>query len=212
MDITKLNETALKNFWIINNPTLANNKITGEEWSKLKAREITNEEIKKLKLERITEEELSLYTDYDKKAAYIYSLMNEGYYYDKKILKRGEEISEEEYAYISENLTKLKGINTELDWERTYPYGSTFKTILGTVSSSSSGIPYELKDYYLKKGYSLNDRVGISYLEYQYEEYLRGKKSIYELANNGSMKLVEEGIRGNDIVLTIDIELQKAVE
>lgn len=212
MNINKLSKDDLKYFWLISNPTLANNKIADEEWSKLKAREITNDDIKKLKLERITEEELSVYSDYDKKAAYIYTLMNDGYYYDKKILKRGEEISEEEYAYISENLTKIKGVNTELDWERTYLYGNTFKTILGTVSSTSSGIPYELKDYYLAKGYSLDDRVGISYLEYQYEDFLRGKKNIYELSSNGSMKLVEEGSRGNDIVLTIDIELQKAVE
>ncbi len=212
MDINKLKENDLKNFWIINNPTLANAKITESEKTKLKSREITDEDIKQYKIERITEEELQVFTEIDKKAAYIYTLMNNGYYYDTKILKRGEEISDYEYAYISENLANLKGINTELDWERSYPYGTVFKSILGTVSTSTSGIPLELKDYYLAKGYSLNDRVGVSYLEYQYEDYLRGKKNIYELSANGNLTLSEAGNRGNDIFLTIDIELQKAIE
>ncbi len=212
MDISKLTENDLKNFWIINNSKEANSKITKEEWSELKARKITNADIEKLKKERITEDELNTLGDIDKKAAYIYSLMNTGYYYDTKVLKRGNEISDWEYAYISENLENLKGINTELDWERTYPYGNVFRSILGNVSSSSSGIPYELKDYYLSKGYNLNDRVGLSYLEYQYEDFLKGEKNIYELSADGNLSLKKEGMRGNDIILTIDIELQKAVE
>lgn len=212
LNISKLTNDDLKNFWIINNEDAANQKITDEEWSKLKSREITNAEILKLKRERVTEDELNLLNDLDKKAAYIYGLMNTGYYYDTKVLKRGDDISDQEYAYISENLDSLKGINTELDWDRTYPHGNVFKSILGNVSTTSSGIPYELKDYYLAKGYNLNDRVGLSYLEYQYEDFLKGKKNIYELSNGGILSLMEEGSRGNDLVLTIDIELQKAVE
>ena len=38
-------------------------------------------------MERITDEELSNYDEKDKKAAYIYYLMNKGYYYDEKIIK-----------------------------------------------------------------------------------------------------------------------------
>lgn len=212
MDVTKLALSDLKTFWIINNADEAKKKITDDEWSKLKAREITNDDIEKLKKERVTEEELASFNDLDKQAAIIYALMNTGYYYDTKIIKRGSDISDMEYAYISENLENLKGVNTELDWERNYPYGNVFRSILGNVSSSSSGIPYELKDYYLAKGYNLNDRVGLSYLEYQYEEFLRGKKNIYELSSGGNLSLVESGSRGNDLVLTIDIELQKAIE
>ena len=79
-------------------------------------------------------------------------------------------------------------------------------------SSSKSGIPEEYKDYYLDKGYSLDDRVGTSNLEFQYEDILKGKKNKYQVMSDGSYKLLEEGKRGNDIVLTIDIELQKALE
>ena len=137
--------------------------------------------------------------------------MNKGYSYAEKIIKN-KNVTEQEYAYISENIDNLKGFNTKLDWERVYLYGDTFKTILGSVSSNSQGIPSELADDYLKKGYSLDDRVGISYLEYQYEDYLKGTKAVYRLLSDNSYELLSEGKRGNDIVLTIDINLQKYLE
>lgn len=137
--------------------------------------------------------------------------MNKGYTYDEKTI-RTDDVTDEEYAYISENNKELQGFNTRLDWERVYPYGDTFKTILGKVSSASTGIPKEEKEYYLNQGYSLNDRVGISYIEKQYEKYLKGKKEVYQVVNSHELKLVSDGRRGNDIVLTIDINLQKQIE
>lgn len=207
----KLNDYDFKNFWIKNHPKEANKRITDEEWKKLDERKLTSDDIYNLKIERVTNEDLSIYTELDKKAAYIYTLMNTGYSYDEKNIKN-EDVTDEEYALVSENLSELKGVNTKLDWERTYPYGNVFKSILGNVSSSKSGIPAELKDEYLKKGYSLDDRVGTSNIEYEYEDILKGKKNKYQVMSDGSYKLLEEGKRGNDIVLTIDIELQKALE
>ena len=58
----------------------------------------------------------------------------------------------------------------------------------------------------------MNDRVGISYIEKQYEEYLKGTKSVYEVVNSNELKLIKEGERGNDIVLSIDINLQQQLE
>ena len=170
-----------------------------------------DDDIYKLQIERITEEDLNIYNEQDKKAAYIYTLMTQGYSYAEKTIKN-ENVTDEEYALVSENINKLKGINTKLDWERTYPYENTFRSMLGSVSTSKSGIPLELKDYYLNKGYSLDDRVGTSYLEYQYEDLLKGKKNKYEVLNDGTYKLIKEGRRGTDITISIDIELQREVE
>ncbi|MBR3199119.1 MAG: penicillin-binding protein 2 [Bacilli bacterium] len=208
---TKINDYDYKNFWIKNNKEKANKKITKKEWKKLKERKITLDDIQKLKIDRVTEEDLKIYDAKDKKAAYIYTLMNTGYSYAEKVIKN-KDVTDEEYALISENLSSLKGVNTKLDWERVYPYGETFRSLLGNVSTSKSGIPLELKDYYLDKGYSLDDRVGISYLEYQYEEILKGKKNKYEVRNDGSYKLIEEGKRGTDITISIDINLQRDLE
>lgn len=211
IDYNYLQDYDLKEFWIKNNMDKAKAKITDDEWEQLDKRKITLDDIENMKRERITDDDLSSFSELDYKAAYIYYLMNKGYSYDEKVIK-DEDVTDEEYALISENIDDLKGFNTKLDWEREYLYGDTFRTILGTVSTSDAGIPYELKDDYLKKGYELNDRVGTSYLEYQYEDYLKGEKNKYEILDNGTKKLISEGSRGNDIVLTIDIELQKAVE
>lgn len=211
VDYTKLTDKQLRNYWVLKNPEKADAKITKKERQKVKERKLTSKDIENYKLERVTEEELTQLTDIDREAAYIYALMNTGYSYAEKVIKK-EGITDEEYAKISENVANLNGINTRLDWERSYPYGEVFRTILGSVSTSESGIPYELKNYYLSKGYSLNDRVGTSYLEYQYEDVLKGEKNVYEITNSGEYKLVKEGSRGNDVVLTIDIELQKEVE
>lgn len=211
VDYSKVSENMLKNFWYLHNIDKAKEKITDEEWEKKTNRKLNDDDIKKLIFERIGEEELGSYTDLDKEAAYIYYLMNKGYSYAEKIIKNTD-VLEEEYAIISENIDNLKGFNTKLDWERIYLYDETFKSILGTVSSNNQGIPSELADYYLENGYSLDDRVGISYLEYQYESYLKGTKAKYRVLSNNTYELVEEGQRGNDIVLTIDIELQKYLE
>lgn len=211
VDFSKMSDNILKEYWLKNNETIAKTRITEEEYEKLASRKITSSYIEKLKLERITDDDLKQYTDLDKEAAYIYYLMNKGYSYQEKIIKNVD-VLEKEYAYISENMDSLNGFGTKLDWERIYLYDDVFRSILGRVSSDKQGIPEELAEYYLGRGYKLNDRVGISYLELQYEEYLKGKKPVYKLAKDNSYELVESGSRGNDIVLTIDINVQKEVE
>lgn len=210
VDFSKISDYDLRIFWLKNNDDLAKTFISEEEYNALSERKITSDDIEKFKLERIPKEYINGYSSVDKEAAYIYKLMNTGYSYAEKVIKK-ENVTDNEYAVIAENLGVLPGVNIKLDWEREYLYGNTFRTILGNVSSSDSGIPYELKNYYLNKGYTLNDRVGTSYLEYQYEDILRGVKNKYQVIN-GKYILLEEGRRGNDIKLTIDINLQKEIE
>ena len=207
VDYSKLSEYRLKTFYCDSNYEQCKKKITDKEWVKYKQRKLTDTDIESMMFERITDEELE---DINKEVAYIYYLMNRGYSYAEKIIKN-KDVTEEEYAKISENVDSLHGFNTKIDWERVYLYGDTFKSILGTVSTDTQGIPKELVDDYLSKGYSLDDRVGTSYLEYQYEDYLKGVKPIYRV-NNNELELISQGRRGNDIVLTIDIDLQKNLE
>ena len=210
IDYSKVSDDRLKTFYYMGHYKECRKKITDEEWDLYNKRKLNDSDIEKLIYERL-DDEINEYNDRDKKAAYIYYLMNKGYSYAEKVIKN-KDVTDAEYAYISENIDNLKGFNTKLDWERVYLYGDTFKSILGSVSSNSQGIPSELADTYLKKGYSLDDRVGISYLEYQYEDYLKGTKAKYRLLSDNSYELVSEGKRGSDIVLTIDINLQKYLE
>ena len=191
VDYSSLTDYRLKNFWYVQNKEDAKKKITDKEWKLNKERKLSDDDIVDLIFERISEEELSKFDDRDKEAAYIYYLMNKGYSYAEKVIK-SKDITEKEYAVISENIDVLHGFNTKLDWERVYLYGDTFKSILGSVSSDTQGIPSELAEYYLDNGYSLADRVGISYLEYQYENYLKGTKAIYKVLPDNTYVLTSE--------------------
>lgn len=207
IDYSKLTIDDIKKFWIINNKNKSNEKITKDEWNLLNYRKITENEIEKMKLDRVTLNDIKNYTEKDKKAIYIYTLMNNGYYYTDKIIKN-EGVTDLEYARVGENVDRLNGIDVKLDFERKYLYGETFRTILGNVSN---GIPSDKKREYLDLGYNLNDRIGTSYIEYQYEKFLKGIKPQYIL-KNGVKTIKSVGKRGNDLVLTIDINLQIEVE
>ena len=207
---SSLTDRSKREFYFALHPKICDKKVTDKEREKVRTGELSSTDLEELKIERITDEELASFTDSDLKAAYLYYLMNKGYTYDEKIIK--EEATDEEYAYIAEHNADLDGFNTVLDWERVYPYGDTFRSILGTVSTTTQGLPAEDKEEYLEQGYALNDRVGLSYIEKEYEEYLRGEKAEYEVVNSHELKLIKEGKRGNDIVLSIDIELQQEVE
>ena len=209
LDYQKLTERAKREYYFAKNKSLCDKLVTKAEKEKVKQMKMTQNELDELKISRIKKEDLN-FSEEEQKIAYLYYLMNKGYTYEEKIIKSN--VTDKEYAYVSENNEKLTGFNTKIDWERVYPYGDVFKSILGKVSTSTQGIPAEDKDYYLEKGYNLNDRVGISYLEKQYEEYLHGEKDVYEIVNSHETRLLKEGSRGKDIVLTIDINLQKEVE
>lgn len=210
LSYSSLTDRSKREFYLVKYPEVCDKKVTKMEREKVKTGELSTRDLEEFKIQRITASELEIFTEDDLKAAYLYYLMNKGYTYDEKIIK--EEATDEEYAYIAEHNSELDGFNTVLDWERVYPYGDTFRSVLGTVSTTTQGLPAEEKDKYLAKGYALNDRVGLSYLEKQYEDYLRGEKAEYQVVNSHELKLTKEGKRGNDIVLSIDIELQQEVE
>ncbi len=198
-----INDNSLKKFWLLLNNN-GDDLITKEEWQLYEERKISREDINKKKIERIKEEDINSLNDLDKKSATIYELMNKGYSYDKKLIKKG--ISDIEYSKIIDK--NIKGITEEMTWERSYNYGDTLKDIFGSIGS----IPEKEIDDYLKKGYKRNDIVGISYLEKEYEEYLKGEKDIYKVNNDNTITLYKEGSRGNDLVLSIDINVQLELE
>ncbi len=209
LDYHKISLRNKREYFYAKNPEYCNSLVTEKEIDKVKQRKMTARELEELKISRIEEEKVN-FDEEELKVAYIFYLMNKGYTYEEKVIK--SDATDKEFAYISENNEKLTGFNTRIDWERVYPYGDTFKSMLGTVSTEAQGIPLEEKEEYLKKGYSLNDRVGLSYIEKQYEDYLHGEKSTYEVVNSHEVKLIKEGSRGKDIVLTIDINLQQEID
>lgn len=186
----------LKQYYIKNNNT--DYLITDEEYKLLKLRKISLKEFEDLKISRI-DKEIDNYTTEEKNIIYLYNLLNSGYSYDKKIIKK--DISVKECALINE--ANIPGLTCEDTVKRIYLY-DTLNDIYGTIGSLTE----EDKDYYLSQGYSLNDDVGLSYLEKQYDNYLKGEKAIYKVNYDNTLTLIKEAKQGNDIILSIDIDLQ----
>lgn len=218
-DIDKLTETDKKDFWMQLNEKRAAEKVTKEDESKFRKQEIEGKELDKkveeLRRERITQEELSELSKEDLEVLAIKSKMNAGYKMTPQIVKK--DVSQNEYAVVSERLASLPGVDTTVDWEREYPNDKILRSILGSVSTENEGLPREQLDYYLVRDYNRNDRIGKSYIEKQYEDALHGTKeqsrSITDKAGNIiRTEKVTEGKSGNNLMLTVDMELQKKVE
>ncbi len=212
----QVTERDKKDFWITKHPKKAEAKITDAEWADYKEDKLSEDEIYDMQLDRITENDLKELTDAELEVLAIYREFTAGYAQTPQIVKN-ENVTDVEYAVVSENLSSLPGVNTTTDWERSYAYDGTLKTVLGNISSSKEGLPKEMADFYLARGYSRNDRVGKSYLEYQYEDVLRGQKTKMKNVTDKSgnildSEIITEGQRGKDLVLTIDMDLQTAVE
>ena len=197
-------ESKLKEFYMIKYQDKVNALITTEEYELYSERKLTSADLEEMKLERITEGMLDELTELEKYSSYFYFLMNDGYSYDNKRLL--SDVTDSVYASIVEK--NLPGIFGEMEWSRVYYYEDTLKTIFGEISTS---LPAE-KEYLLKEGYSLTDKVGISGLEEYYEEYLKGEKAVYKVGNNNTLELVSEAKRGSDLILEIDINVQLEVE
>ena len=121
--------TNLKNYYL----AIHNNGkdlITEEEWKLWEERKLSNEDISDLKWNRITEEML-VFEEKEKRIIYLFSLMNDGYSYEDKILL--SDVTEEELAKIMAlNISSIKSV---ISSKRVYPYGETLKSILGTIGN-----------------------------------------------------------------------------
>lgn len=215
-DTDKVRERDMKDFWMIKNPEEAEKLIKTKELELFKNKKFKNKDLYKLQIKRITEKHLSQLTKQDIEELAIFSIMNSGYKFVPQIIKN-KDVTRKEFAVVNENLALLPGVNAATDWDREYKFEDTFKPVLGRITTSSEGLPAERLDYFMSRGYTRNDRVGKSYLELEYEDVLQGKKEkvVNVTDKSGELlekELVSEGQRGKDLVLSIDMDLQLAVE
>lgn len=155
------------------------------------------------------------YTDDQKKEIYLFSQLNAVENFATGTIST-DALNDTQVALVASASKELPGISISTSWDRKV-LDTSLSSIVGSVSSEKSGLPAEEVDAYLKKGYSLNDRVGTSYLEKQYEDVLQGKRSVKEIhldkhGNMESVENVEEGSKGNNIKLTIDLTFQNGVD
>ena len=108
---------------------------------------------------------------------------------------------------------RIEGANFTTGSERIYAYPGIASHILGRVGK----ITAENADYYSERGYPMDALVGIEGCEKQFEEWLRGSDGVMVIRYDESGNIIEkyyevEPVGGNDVYLTIDIDLQIAAE
>ena len=121
------------------------------------------------------------------------------------------DISTSTVAYIGE--LSVPGVDFEIVTEREYLYPGYASHILGQVGS----IPAEEWEEYKAAGYEMDDKVGLSGCELAFEEYLRGRDGVMVIVEDENGNIIDSrvetpAVAGNDVYLTIDIELQIAAE
>lgn len=215
MDTDKITDRDKQDYWIQLHPNKAKSLMKNEQVL-LDDGNITQGEYDDALYKKVGKNQINSLNDKDLQILAIYREMMSGSALDPQTIKN-EDVSDEEYAAVSQKLSDMPGVNTTMDWDRKYLYGDTLRGIFGDVSTTKEGIPKELTEQYLAKGYSRNDRVGKSYLEYQYDDILKGKKKEMKYTTDKSgevidSKVINPGSRGDDLVLSIDIDLQKKTE
>lgn len=216
----EVKERDIRDYWLAANPDEAK-KLLNKTELKLTSAETYNLQVKRVPTREVTAIEKNVK---ELELAYMYKQFSSGYQYEPQVVKstnvNGDELSsnltEEEVSIVAENLEELPGIDVITDWGRAYPYES-LRTIFGGLTSPEQGILQDREEYYLARGYSRNERVGKSYLEYQYEDYLNPRKAKVKYVSDKSgnivsEEMVDEGQRGYDLKLSFDMELQMKVD
>lgn len=153
-------------------------------------------------------------TEAEEKVVYLFTQMNKAGFFETVRLAT-QPLNAEQIALIASHEQDMPGVTTVTNWDRLVK-DTSLSSIIGTVTTEQVGLPAEDAEDYLAKGYYLNDRVGTAYLEKQYEGVLQGQRELKEvkLNRNGnveSIDTIQEGQKGNNIKLTIDLAFQEGV-
>ena len=213
VDENKLNESDLKDLFLFLNKEVVEERISEEDQRLFFDGEISNSEFHLIKKDLINEEDLSSLDKLDRKAYYVYQRMTMSTSGGMKLILK--DVSNEEAAYLAEHNLDYPGFESFSNWERDYLEDYGLKSVIGSVSSEAQGLPAEQVDYFLAKDYERNERMGRSGLELYYEDIVRGDKKVQDVVytKDGFVKPqeVRPGAKGDNIIMSIDVDLQKKV-
>ena len=119
----------------------------------------------------------------------------------------------------SETAEKIKaenypGVQIAVNYIRDYPQGELASHVIGYLGRISKE---EEESYVEEKGYRKDALIGKSGIEKEFEETLRGKDSVSSLQVDSSGKVTKllsksRAVKGEDLKLTIDMDIQKTAE
>jgi len=122
-------------------------------------------------------------------------------------------LKSEQVLRFREQASGLQGAEVDVDILRSYPHGRLASHLLGYTSGITEEEYAELQP----KGYRIQDRVGRSGVEKQFEGHLRGEWGGQQVEVNAAgqvQRIIGEkpAEAGQDLRLTLDLALQQAAE
>ena len=150
-------------------------------------------------------------------SGYVASILKKNKIYSKYVpirIKRGIEF--EIVSWIEENQENLPGVDYIVEMQRGYPIGIKGSHSFGYTKEISPNQLSKEKDYYVP-----GDYVGHNGIEKEYEKDLRGIKGFNYVLVNSKRKEIgrykdgiedKSSIKGKDLVLSYDADVQKVAE
>ena len=125
-----------------------------------------------------------------------------------------DDLSDEEVALFTSNAYQFPEVQLSAQLYREYPYGEITSHLLGYVRRVSAADLQRLEQKGLRAAYTNSDWIGKRGIEAFYENTLRGQLGLnYVEVDSRGMELRQlerqNPIGGQNVVLTIDIELQR---
>lgn len=174
---------------------------------------LSNEPLKKIDVsERIPEysKGLNLEPDFVTERLNLIKKQNE---FEALVLKESATMAD--IAWVESHGLEFPELRIELQPQRFYPLGTTLAHVLGYVGEIS---PKQLEsEVYQAKGFRPGDIIGKGGLEQSYDEFLRGRPGYRKVIvdSRGRVQSEIEVVQpqaGQDLVTTIDLDIQMAAE
>ena len=134
-------------------------------------------------------------------------------YYDYQSKPVAYDVDKSISFYLSEHADEFPGVEVVPAAVRDYPNGTLAAHVLGVVGQIGA-VEISDKRY---RGYGVNDLVGKTGLEKQYEKVLVGSKGRQKYLVNSNQEIVrllgeQAPVPGDNLVLSIDIDTQRIAE
>src|SRR5471030_1881612 len=126
-------------------------------------------------------------------------------------------LSDEEVARFSAQRFRFPGVDVQARLFRQYPLGETASHVIGFIGRVSRAEAKAIEDTDDAANYKGTDHIGKEGLEKSYEKQLHGTTGYEEVEVSAGGRAVRTlsrtpAVAGSNLILSIDIELQKVVE
>lgn len=146
-------------------------------------------------------------------AAEIEKSIEKAGYNSPSLLRIAKGITQAQIVALEEHKSQLAGVEVDREAQRFYPLGEVASHVLGYIGELDEEELAKNKE----RGYRLGDVIGKMGIEASYESQLRGTWGGQQVEVDGAGKVLrilgqKKARPGNDLTLTLDLDVQKAAE